>query len=115
MSKAYDYQYHFASKDSGVRCVIGMMKCQKCGKQIDSVTQDWVSATKNIKDDWKYISWHRDCYSEQRGWADIEVSIVLYNNKVAKIKKELEVYKDKDGEFQNEFLSALEELGIYPS
>ena len=109
MSEAYDKIYHF----SGCKTKCGRMICAKCGKNIDSLTNDWLEAKKSDKEhDWKYVTWHRDCVEQQNGWLNIEKKIQAYRVRVDLIKDTLIKLNGGESDFAEEFITALGELGL---
>ena len=102
MGKEYGHQYFLAG--SGGRT--GEMICKVCKKCIDSDTQDWLSTQKTIDYDWEYITRHRSCVDDQRGWKKIEREERRHKDSIRKIVE----YLGTCG--QDALHDALVEIGI---
>lgn len=107
--REFDIRFHHAD---GSRA--GSMVCATCNQDIDSDTDDWMESKKTIDKwgDWGYVSRHRACVKNQRGWRKIEKEAIEYEREVSELAEYMSKYKDSDGNFNSVFYGALEVIGI---
>ncbi len=106
MGKPYDKTWYFA----GSGTMTGLMRCAGCQNRISSDKEDWLSYKKSAKGDWKYVTWHRVCCSDQSGWEKYEKEWEAGEAEVRAIMKDLSKYLDNSGYFSLYFSEAVDRL-----
>lgn len=92
----------------------GNMICRVCGERIDSQTQDFMVSKRNTKGGgWEYVTRHRACVIQQSGWEAIEREMEEREQRIKNVLSDFSKYKDKDGEYSDEFWVALDRIGVF--
>lgn len=71
----------------------GQMKCKSCGSEINPTSDDYSCKQQTLKhDDWKYVTEHRKCATNQSGWLSLEKKQKRFNEEVATIESLLKSF-----------------------